>query len=63
MGEIEKMVKDEIGKEDGANQKKRVTSEAKWNKIFGKSDDEEEFMGVDAEICHRVVIIITDKLS
>ena len=45
-GEIEKMVRDEIGKKIGTNQEKMVISEAKWNELFGESDDEEEFMGL-----------------
>ena len=26
-----------------------MISEAKWNELFGESDDEEEFVGFDAE--------------
>ena len=29
---------------------KMVISEAEWNGLFGESDDEEEFVGFDAEI-------------
>ena len=43
------MVRDEMGKEVGTNQEKMVISEAKWNELFGDSDDEEEFKEFDAE--------------
>ena len=46
-GEIEKMLRDEIGKEVGANQDKMVDQE--WNELFGERDNEEEFMGFDDE--------------
>ena len=29
---------------------KMMISEAEWNALFGESDDEEEFVGFDAEI-------------
>ena len=47
MGEIEKMVRGEIRKEVGMNQEMMMIS--KVNELFGESDDEEEFMGFDAE--------------
>ena len=43
------------------NQKKMVISEDMWNELFGGRDDEEEFVGFDAESeegcdsdCYRV---------
>ena len=48
-GEIEKMVRDEIGKEVGANQDKIVIREAEWNELCEERDNEEELMGFDAE--------------
>ena len=46
--ESDKMVKDEVGKEAGANQEKRLISEADLNELLGESDDEEELLAFEA---------------
>ena len=35
--------------ENGVNWEEMVISKAKWNELFGKCDDKEEFVRFDAE--------------
>ena len=44
-----KMERDETGKKDCKDQEKVLISEAKGNELFGESNDEEEFVGFDAD--------------